>query len=248
MEHPGRPLNFNTDACLCGSGRLLRDCCLAMRCNTIPAGPATGYAHPSCLARGLSDCSEIISREHYISKSVLSLFGGTGLTISGLPWIPAGEQRRVSIESLTGKVLCTRHNQALSPLDTIAAGFFQFFTIQWSTHNVEVYLTRGYDLERWLLKMLCGLVVSGNATLDGQRLSNWAPPVEWLDILFGTADVESPAGLHSIVGKYRAAGSVSQRSPSLQVRNCSPHRVGVCCVRNRIPVCNGRTPSNATTQ
>ena len=171
MEHPGRPLNFNTDACLCGSGRLLRDCCLAMRCNTIPAGPATGYAR--CLFCSLAVLVTVVklsAASITFAQSVLSLFGGTGLTVSGLPWIPAGEQRRVSIESLTGKVLCTRHNQALSPLDTIAAGFFQFFTIQWSTHNVEVYLTRGYDLERWLLKMLCGLVMSGNATLDGQRL------------------------------------------------------------------------------
>jgi len=95
----------------------------------------------------------------------------------------------------------------------MAAKFFQFFTAQWSIRDVEVYLTRGYDLERWLLKMLCGLVMSGNATLDGQRLSNWTPPVEWIDILFGTTDVESPAGLHSIVGNYRVVGATLNVHP-----------------------------------
>ncbi len=205
MEHPGRPLNIHTDTCLCGSGRLLRDCCLTARCGTTPAGPATGYSHSACFAGNLNDCSRAISREHYISRSVLGLFGDEGVTASGLPWIGDGEDKTVSVASLTGKILCTRHNRALSPLDAVAAKFFQFFTEPWSTREVEVYLTCGYELERWLLKMLCGLVASGNATLQGQRLLNWAPSAEWLAILFGDANVQSPAGLHSIVGRYHAA-------------------------------------------
>lgn len=206
MDHPGRPLNIYSDLCLCGSGRLLCDCCLAVRCNTTPAGSATGHAHPSCFARELRDCSTTISREHYISQSVLGLFSGSRLMVSGFPWISKGEERQVSPTSLTGKVLCKRHNEALSVLDTVAYKFFQFFTSEWTRKSkVEVYLTRGNDLERWLLKMLCGLVASGNAVLNGQRLSGWTPSREWLRILFGTKDVEFPAGLHCIVGNYRAA-------------------------------------------
>ena len=202
MRHPGRPMNIHVDRCLCGSGRLMRDCCLCVRRDTTPPGSQTGYSHPSCFGRELQDCSPTISREHYISQGILDLFHGKGIIISGMPWIPDGQHKRVSRASLTGKMLCERHNHALSPLDATAAEFFQFFTTEWTREAVEVFLTRGYDLERWLLKMLCGLVGSGNATLDGNRLPGWRPPADWLKILFGSADVEAPAGLHSIVGKY----------------------------------------------
>jgi hypothetical protein len=201
MKHPGRPLNVDTDVCLCGSGRLLRDCCLTVRYDTIPVGPTTGESHPACFARSLNDCSRTISREHYISKGVLGLFGNSDPTVSGFPWLPDGNQKKVPIASLTGKVLCTRHNHALSPLDAVAV---RFFTEPWLEPGTEVYLTCGYELERWLLKMLCSLVASGNAPLAGQRLPSWTPPSEWLHILFGKENVESPAGLHSILGRYDA--------------------------------------------
>jgi hypothetical protein len=185
----------------------MRDCCLFVRSNTTPPGPPTGYAHPACFARDLGDCSSKISREHYISESVLGLFGGEGITVSGLPgqpglpWLAHAEEKEVSLASLTAKMLCERHNQALSALDATAANFFRFLTAKWSEDAIEVYLVRGYDLERWFLKMLCGLVASGMVTVNGHRLSKWTPPAEWLEILFGSADVEAPAGLHSIVAE-----------------------------------------------
>jgi len=39
MKHPGRTVNIHRDLCLCGSGRLMRDCCLFVRCATTPPGP-----------------------------------------------------------------------------------------------------------------------------------------------------------------------------------------------------------------
>ena len=44
--------------------------------STRPAGPSTGYSHPSCYAKELSDCSTGISKEHYISKGLLVEMGG----------------------------------------------------------------------------------------------------------------------------------------------------------------------------
>jgi hypothetical protein len=222
MKHSGQPVNIHIDRCLCGSGRLMRDCCLFVRCYTTPPNPRTDYTHPSCFARDLRDCSRTISREHYISQNILGLFGGRGLTVSGMPWTPGGGQKRVSLASLTGKMLCERHNHALSSLDAVAAEFFRFFTAEWSGDAIEVFLTRGYDLERWLLKMLCGLVVSGNATLDGKPLPTWTPPPEWLEILFGSADVEAPAGLHYIVGNYRAASASLHVTPVFKTATTHP--------------------------
>lgn len=222
MKHPGRQLNIHKDSCLCGSGRLRRGCCLFVRCDTTPPSPATGYAHPSCFARDLEDCSRTISREHYISKSILGLFGGRGITVSGMPWVPNGGLKRVSSASLNGKMLCERHNHALSLLDAVAAEYFRFFIAEWSGDTIEVFLARGYDLERWLLKMLCGLISSGNATLEGKRLSTWTPPSEWLEILFGSSDVEAPAGLHSLVGNYRAASASLLVSPVFKSATVHP--------------------------
>lgn len=222
MRYPGRPVNIHCDQCLCGSGRLMRDCCLCVRRDTRPPGPQTGYGHPSCFARELQDCSSGISREHYISYGILDLFQGKGISVTGMPWIPNGQHKSVSRASLTGKMLCARHNYALSSLDATAAEFFRFFTTEWAGEAIEVFLARGYDLERWLLKMLCGLVASGNATLNGDRLPGWTPPADWLDILFGSADVEAPAGLHSIVGKYHVESASLHVTPVFKSDSALP--------------------------
>jgi hypothetical protein len=73
-----------------------------------------------------------------------------------------------------------------------------------------------------MLKMLCGLVVSGNATLDGKRLHDWSPPPQWLEILFGGADIRTPAGLHCIVGSYRAASASLYLAPAFKSATAHP--------------------------
>jgi len=201
----------------------MRDCCLFIRCGTTPPKPVTGCAHPKCFARDLKDCGDSISREHYISRSLLGVFGGREIAVSGMPWIPDGQQRVVSSASLTSKMLCERHNHALSPLDTVASEFFRFFVATWSEEELDLFLCRGYDLERWLLKMLCGLVVSGNATFSGKALPTWTPPLEWLEILFGSTDVESPAGLHYVVApNYRAESAVLHVTPVFKSTTAHP--------------------------
>lgn len=222
MRHPGRPLNIHVDRCLCGSGKLIRDCCLCCRRNTTPAGQKTGFGHPLCFARSLCDCSRNISREHYISRGILDLFPSSGIAVSGMPWILEGKTKRVSRQSLTGKILCERHNHALSPLDSTAVEFFRFFVADWTEELLEVFLVRGYDLERWLLKVLCGLVASGNATLDGKPIPNWCPSSEWLEILFGSIDVAEPNGLHSIVGKYHVAQASVHATPVFKMESGMP--------------------------
>ena len=105
-----------------------------------------------------------------------------------------------------------------------------------------VRLPRGFDLERWFLKTLCGLVLSGNATLSGKALSTWVPPSDWLENLFGSADVKAPAGLHYITASNYRAG----RQPSTSRRNSNPRPVnlsrwgfqrkpGDAVVRNSLP-------------
>ena len=54
-----------------------------------PPGPQTRFSHPSCYLAGTDDCSERISREHYMSKSVLDQLGNT-LRVTGMPLLNPG--------------------------------------------------------------------------------------------------------------------------------------------------------------
>ncbi|MCZ6652322.1 MAG: hypothetical protein O7D91_04765 [Planctomycetota bacterium] len=57
-----------------------------------------------------------------------------------------------------------------------------------------LYLFSGHDLERWLLKILCGITCSKNLTLDAEV--DLSIPKYWLDILFGNAGFPAEQGLY----------------------------------------------------
>jgi len=196
-----KKLNYHTDLCPCGSGRVLKECCLTKRNETTPPGTKTGYSNSRCYARALSDCDRKLSREHYISESILSL-RDKSIGITGFPWLDSGEQRSISKASLTAKVLCSRHNSVLSGLDSIALLLFTYLMGLNIEENQEVLLINGEEIERWMLKALCGVVASGNVVHDSKRILGWEPPYHWLEILFGTGRIPPDCGLYYIIGKY----------------------------------------------
>lgn len=69
--------------------------------------------------------------------------------------------------ALASKVLCERHNSALSPLDTAATDLYAILRRinaelgdEAPTAPSETFTVGGVDLERWLLKALIGLAHS----------------------------------------------------------------------------------------
>jgi hypothetical protein len=125
------------------------------------------------------------------------------IQIGGLPWIPDGETRQLPTASVASNVLCKRHNEALSPLDHVARRFFEAFDkIAKSfravpiTNNGRTFLFNGHDIERWMLKTLCGFVASRNAATKSARITGWRPEVKWLKILFGEEPFAPQWGLH----------------------------------------------------
>lgn len=191
--------------CPCGSKRAANSCCLTQSgfrkapAATTPPLPKTSASHDSCYASKLADCSSSISGEHYISENLLKHLNRTkSLTVSGFPWLSTGQQRIVSPKSLTANVLCTRHNSALSGLDDTAVRFFEAFNEDRAAGSGQqlLHLFCGHDLERWLLKILCGMASSGN--LDCHE-EDRAIPKHWLEILFGTADFTNEQGLYICV-------------------------------------------------
>jgi hypothetical protein len=72
-----------------------------------------------CQLEGYGECSGGMSREHYISASVLRYMNQNGgLKIGGLSWQPPQHLQPVGIKALQSKILCVLYNSNLSPLDS----------------------------------------------------------------------------------------------------------------------------------
>ena len=99
------------------------------------------------------------------------------------------------------KILCERHNSALSPLDAISARLFQAFDEggEGASGKRALYLFSGHDLERWLLKVLCGVACSKGLMLDTE--ADLSIPKEWLEILFGHAEFPNEQGLYVCISR-----------------------------------------------
>jgi hypothetical protein len=189
--------------------------------NTSPPGAKTGHSNPNCYLRAAGDCSDDISREHYISRDVLAELGPT-ITIHGLPWLAPDERRVVGIESLTAKILCRRHNSALAPLDAEAGRFFRALR-EIDENLYEKSLSRkglsfefcGLALDMWMVKASCGLFYSRIAIEGESRLVDTHTINDGLvsQALLGGAFLPG-AGLYLISPR----GSVMTTAPQLQFR------------------------------
>ncbi len=157
--------------CLCRSGKALDQCCFDLASgwfryrmpNLRPPGPPTGFSHSKCYLRGTADCSTKISGEHVVSESLL-LALGEGLELSGAHWLEPGETLKTSSGSFGSNILCKRHNEALSPLDDLAGRLFREMDealIDLDNHTGSpkpvFHLFNGEMVERWMLKVTCGL-------------------------------------------------------------------------------------------
>jgi hypothetical protein len=187
-------LNPNKDSCPCASGKLYRDCCLGPN-NTLrtkpsitcPPAPKTGFSNPGCYAAELVDCSENLSREHFISQGILRVLSRNGkVKIYGFRWQEENTTLELPTSTVSSRILCTRHNNALSGLDAMALRLFQGIdnVILQVARQDQVFLFHGADLERWLLKTLCGAVFSKNAQTGADSI-DWRPSLLWLNLLFG---------------------------------------------------------------
>jgi hypothetical protein len=123
--------------------------------------------------RDLGSCVGPISGEHIISESVIRVLIADGeFSVSGVPWLAAGEEKILPPRSLRANCLCTKHNSALSPLDDAAKYFFASLKacLESDTESRHA-LVSGHDIERWLLKTAKAAAVSKNLAKGGERLS-----------------------------------------------------------------------------
>ncbi len=192
--------------CPCASARAARDCCFVGQNWHRPA-TALGLAElppasviDRCYMKELNSCVGPISGEHLISVSVIEILQGDGgFSISGVPWLEAGEEKIMAPKSLRANCLCTKHNSALSPIDDAARYFFLSLKtyLESDTAAPRHALVSGHDLERWLLKTAKALAVSGNLARGREKLSGTFAQD---DALIGMLD--DPAAWPASAGVY----------------------------------------------
>jgi hypothetical protein len=168
-----------------------------------PADRST-VRHDKCYARVLDGCSSKISGEHPQSDGVLREVESAegGVYVSGHKWLK-GEKRRIGINSLVGKVLCTNHNSLLSPLDEEAKRFVRLSEPFFGVAEINETIN-GTLLERYLLKVLTGSLLS--ASWD----TTFQPPEWWLHVIFGHRKLMHPLGLYMNLRKGDRVGDIGQ--------------------------------------
>jgi hypothetical protein len=154
-----------------------------------------------CYADVLGGCSGGLTAEHYISRSVLAEMEKLGpLTLGGTPWL--NEPKSIPSSALTARILCKTHNEGLNALDSEACRLFQWLApIEGDgvAPSEEINID-GKLFERWLLKVLCGLLASGNLRFSNARVVG-TPGVDWLEVLYGLAPMQPWCGVYQWTGR-----------------------------------------------
>nr|WP_314433946.1 hypothetical protein [uncultured Brevundimonas sp.] len=107
-----------------------------------------------------------------------------GLKVRGMPW-QVEPVMETSADALTSKILCRRHNSALSPLDAHAQRAFLAFEAA-QAHAGKASLSRkrlsllisGEALELWAMKTIAGLFATGmDFKVGPHRFRDFPPPM-----------------------------------------------------------------------
>jgi hypothetical protein len=207
--------------CPCGSGKSGRLCCFNGRdwrkppavlgLKTLPPGSTV----EKCYMKELGSCVGPISGEHIISESVIRVLMADGdFSVSGLPWLEAGEERIFAPQNLRANCLCTKHNSALHPLDDAAQYFFaslkSYLELNAGSRHAII---SGHDLERWLLKTAKAMAVSRNFAIGREPLSGaFARDKTILDMLDSPGQWPEGAGLYCVMN----TGDMTVNHPRFQ--------------------------------
>jgi hypothetical protein len=158
-----------------------------------------------CWVRILGSCSNIQSREHYLSQG---LWEGDSITVKGL-W---EEERTVGLSSLTTKNLCKKHNELLSPLDSEAKKIFRTISELYRLQGVRLklkpskfwtvrrYRVSGSLFERWAAKFIVGFfyVFGKDKHWHLTQTGPLEPPSEIVEAIFGHRQFKKPMGLYLV--------------------------------------------------
>lgn len=172
-------------------------------------------SHDRCYMSATGGCDTTISGEHLISAGVLKLLAEKQLELSGPPWLKGGK-KTLPFGALIANYLCTRHNSLLSPIDVAGARFFEAIQKCGTTDQSPglVFLLSGHDVERWILRSLAILGVSGNFAIDGAVIDrNLVDRLRIVELLEDVTKWKRPLGLYFT----RKVGQQFTRADTIQI-------------------------------
>lgn len=157
----------------------------------------------ACWAECLGQCSDKMSREHLVSASI---FPQGKIRVQGFPWC-IEEPKEIGISGLTAKLLCVRHNNALSPVDDGGRSAFEVFkeirrlanvrnAMKPRRWNVVTHRIDGLMLERWFLKTLINICCDGEWPIGRASNVPGRPHDALVRIAYGHEEFENRAGLY----------------------------------------------------
>jgi hypothetical protein len=165
-------------------------------------------AMSECWAASLGDCAGKISREHLVTKGT---FAEDEVFVHGFDWCRDAPVK-IGLASLTAKILCEKHNSALSAADNAGIRtveclreFFRLadvrVTMKSRRWRVVRLKTDGFELERWFLKTLTNVALGRQCPLDKANSPKWNPSRELVEVAFGLRRFEHRAGLYLLYGQ-----------------------------------------------
>jgi hypothetical protein len=160
----------------------------------------------ACWAKSLGNCSDKLSREHLVTES---FFENDTVEMFGFPWCKE-KPVRVGIAAATAKVLCTKHNSALSTIDE--AGRHAFGALreiqrlnsirkELKPHRWKIikYTIDGPAFERWFLKTLINVCCNRGHPIGHDSTVKGRPSDRLVRIAYGLDTFRGKAGLYSVV-------------------------------------------------
>jgi hypothetical protein len=183
---------------------------------------ATDFSHQRCYLSAFGCCGEKITKEHFISRNILEKIAKEGLKFENAGHFFGGRETvEIGIDGFSAKVLCDIHNNSLSPLDSaVGLAFGKFETlanelmdtaIRGARHK-SLHIASGLDIERWLIKVYCGLAAAGKIrTVGGRVIDQSEIPTCLLETLIRSTELPAPLGLymHAYPGQERRASTFS---------------------------------------
>ena len=158
-----------------------------------------------CWADKLGDCTDKASREHIISAGI---FPEGTIYVKGFPWCQ-DELKEISVSSFTKKVLCERHNNALTHVDKAGISAMNVFRQEVQINNarskmkprrwrVEKFQIDGHGLERWFLKTLINVAAEGIHKIGRDSTQSGKPSERLVRIAFGLERFRPKAGMYGL--------------------------------------------------
>jgi len=159
----------------------------------------------NCWAKTYSKCEGKLSREHLVSSGI---FEQQNIFVQGFEWCKERE-KKISVASITSKVLCERHNNSLSDIDKVGIDAVRIIesTLPDGARSINTSATKkyidGYNFERWLLKTAINVSFNGKNHIGvGMTDSEQGKPCSYLlAVVFGELNFSHKMGLYCLYPK-----------------------------------------------